>query len=669
MPIPYARVSMLLPLLLVAIAFVPHHHDEKEAPAAPRNHPAWHDPSRFLTSRRSPIQLPLPQEEDAFFFVVFGDRTGGPADGVKVLAEAVDDVNLLEPDLVMTVGDLVQGYNEAPEWLGQMREFRAIMDRLKSPWFPVVGNHDLYWRGKGQPPEKENEALYEEHFGPLWYAFRHKDSWFLALHSDETNPATGKKSFDDPETQRMSPEQFAWLAETLQKTKGAQHVFVFLHHPRWLRGGYGDDWDRVHALLASAGNVHAVFAGHIHRMRYDGLRDGIEYFALATVGGAQDGWAPEAGYLHQYHVVTVRKTGIAVASFPVGAAQDPRAITGAISDDVRRLGQSLEPRWRGEAALTAGLGVDGACELEVRNPSSRPIELTVTPDSADSRWAFAPDHAHATIAPGRTERVRLRLKRADGTLDAAFRVPEVAVQVDYLGEGLRVPMPLRTWTMPLDLARLPLPPRPSAESVLALDGVDDALLVRAADLDVPDGAFTVEGWMNARAFTKRQGFLCRTESSEFGIFVNDGAPEFSVHLDGRYTTAEAREPQLRANTWHHVAGVFDGAEVRVYVDGRQVARRKGAGKRTKNDLPLVIGGDVGQGGAPGSFFPGEIDEVRVSSVARYAAERFEPARRYESDADTLLLLHMDGMSGPWFPDASAHAAHATPVGGAKLMTP
>jgi hypothetical protein len=36
------------------------------------------DASRFMTSRESPVDLPLPIEDDAFFFVVFGDRTGGP---------------------------------------------------------------------------------------------------------------------------------------------------------------------------------------------------------------------------------------------------------------------------------------------------------------------------------------------------------------------------------------------------------------------------------------------------------------------------------------------------------------------------------------------------------------------------------------------------------------
>ena len=204
---------------------------------------AAHEPqdARFTTTRQSPIVLPLPDEQDAFFFVVFGDRTTGPPEGIQVLARAVDEVNLLAPDFVINVGDMVQGYNETPEWLAQMREYKAAMGKLACPWFPVVGNHDVYWRGKGARPRNEHDLEYETHFGPLWYAFRHKQSWFVALDSDEGDPATGKKEFDEPACQTMSPEQFAWLEGTLAKAKGADNVFVFLHHPRWLKNNYGDD--------------------------------------------------------------------------------------------------------------------------------------------------------------------------------------------------------------------------------------------------------------------------------------------------------------------------------------------------------------------------------------------------------------------------------------------
>lgn len=651
--VPLPPLAALVLAALAATPAVAHHHEET-------------DP-RFTTSRTSPIQLPLPDEKDAFFFVVFGDRTGGPREGVQVLSQAVVDTNALAPDLVMTVGDLVQGYNDTSEWLGEMREFKGIMEKLDCPWFPVAGNHDIYWRGKGPKPKGEHEASYEMHFGPLWYAFEHKRSWFVALYSDEGNPETGEKNFDKPDCQKMSTEQFAWLESVLARAKDAENVFLFLHHPRWL-SRYGDDWQRVHALLASAGNVRAVFGGHIHRLRYDGKRDGVEYFALATVGGDQNGYAPKAGYLHQFHVVTVRGREIAVASVPVGEVQDARTITGAISDDVEKLARNLKPAFAASAGFAPDRSLDAAFELEIQNPTSRTIEVEAAGSSDDARWTFEPDHEHAKLESGAKRTFRVRARRAANLLDEAFRAPEIVVRVDYLGDGLRVPIPEKRFALPIDLATLPEPAKATNESALALDGDDDAVRVDSAALALPDGPFTIEGWVNARSFPKRCGFVNKTESAEFGLFVGEGKPSFMVHVDGRYQSAEGAAGSLVAHRWTHLAGVFDGAEVRLYVDGKLTAKRAASGKRKTNTLPLMLGADVTSAGTPDSFLPGSIDELRVSKVARYAGESFTPSRRHESDADTLLLLHFDELVGPWAFDSSPRKRPATVLGRAKLAT-
>lgn len=622
------------------------------------------DDSRFTTNRTSPVVLDLPNEDDAFFFVVYGDRTGGPADGVSVLADAVRDTNLLEPDFVITVGDLVQGYNQTDQWIEQMIEFKGIMSQLLCPWFPVAGNHDIYWRGQSERPSGEHEQNFEMHFGPLWYAFTHKNCGFIALYSDEGNPQTGEKNFAKPECNVMSPEQFDWLRKTLVEFKDLDHVFLFLHHPRWIGGGYGDTWEPVHRALVEAGNVTAVFAGHIHYMRYD-PRDGIEYVALATVGGAQSGTVPDAGFLHQFDIVTVRKEQIALASLPVGDVQDVREITGQLSRETAQLARAT-PAIEGGVTITSDGSGGGDVVAKVSNPSSRPIEVVLTPESADNWWTYLPDHSHAVIQPGEQQSFAFRVDRLGGAINDRFRPADLVVAMDYLAEGHRYAIPELRTMIPISVD-LPEPSTPEGEIVLAVNGVDGYLQLRPDQIAVPEGPMTLECWMRADRFADRVGLVTKTEGSEYGIFVNKGRPAFSIHLDGRYVEASGHDADLKTGRWHHVAGVFDGREVRLYVNGQLVDAKPGAGKRTLNALPLIIGGDVNGSGGMTSPFAGQIDGLRLSKVARYAGEHFTPARRPASDADAVLLLNFDGQVGAWVFDESGRKAHPLMQPGVMLV--
>jgi hypothetical protein len=637
-----ASLLFLLTLVPTAAAF---------AQEAPRLH----------TSRPAGAQLiKLPKEDEAFGFVVFGDRTGGPVEGIEVLKQAVADTNLLDPDLVFTVGDLINGYNADAAWRAQAAEFRAAMAKLRMPWFPVAGNHDIYWRGEGQKPAGEHEQNYEATFGPLWYAIQHKQCWFVALYSDEGDPATGEKNFSKAECQRMSEAQFTWLEQTLQKAKGARHVFVFLHHPRWL-ARYGTDWDRVHALLAKAGNVTAVFAGHIHRMRFDGVRDGIQYYTVASVGAFLEFEAPQAGYLHEYHVVTVRKEGITVAALPVGTVIDPQQIPGQLSEEVELAHGRMRPTTVGCTAAGSGpaIGADGSIDaivtLRCDNPTSRPLEFELIP-TADPGCTFGPDHQHVIVPPKQSATTNFAVRRAaDPALP--FTLPKLEVRCDYLASDRRIGLPRATFDLdlppPADLGAV----RAAHEGVLVLDGKNACVELPTAQLALPDGPFTVECWLRGEDFRGRRALVAKTEQSEFGLYCSDGALEFMVHVGGRYATAKSDGKVLTEGRWHHVAGVFDGTGVSCHLDGQRLATTAGQGPRKANQLPLFVGADPGSRGAPTSFFAGSLDDVRLSKVARYTAAAFVPPARHEGDADTVWLLPCDADFGPWAVDASGQRAH------------
>ena len=625
-------------------------------------------PEGIFTTRPGGRALPTVTEKDNFNFVVFGDRTSGVPAGLKVLEQAVRDTNLIAPDLVMTVGDLIQGYNQEPEWLEQMEEYRAIMEGLEVKWFPVAGNHDVYWRGEGDAPKGHHESNYEKHFAPLWYSFKHKNAGFVVLFSDEGDPATNEKGFQEARLQNMSPEQLEFLKQALENLASADHVFVFMHHPRWIGGGYrGSNWPKVHQLLKDAGNVSAVFAGHIHSMRGDGIQDGIRYQTLATTGGNLSGNIPEAGLLHHINLVRVQGKDFSIATLPVGSVIDPNKYTQEHLAAVRSVRNIAPVEISNDILLEPDKSAKGSIEYRFQNDSPFVVKIEASIDSSHIDWGVKPVKQILALEPKASGSVQFELSR-DASHSSDISVPYLAVVKSYVPKGSEEPvvLPVEKMALPMQLSTVPVDFFVDGENrSLLIMNARQAVRIENKDFKLADGPFTVEGWFSPEQLSGSRAAVAKTQQSEYAIFVNEGVPQFDVHLGGKYYSAKADAP-IPLNQWTHIAGVFDGESLAIFIDGQRKAKVAAKGKRTLNELPLYVGGDPDEKGAPTRPLLGRVDELRITAKPVYS-ENFTPERRLKPVEGTVLMLNLDKVFGPFVLDQSNSAVHATLNADAKLV--
>ena len=153
-----------------------------------------------------------------FQFAIVSDRTGGPRAGV--FPRAVDKLNLLRPEFVITVGDLIQGgagNRNIEKLMGQWKEFNSFIQGFDMPFFYLPGNHDL--------GNEVADQIWDDMFGVRYYSLVYRDVLFLCLN---TQGGPGSKPA------KLEDEQIKWALAELKKNKEVRWTLVFMHQPLWL---------------------------------------------------------------------------------------------------------------------------------------------------------------------------------------------------------------------------------------------------------------------------------------------------------------------------------------------------------------------------------------------------------------------------------------------------
>ena len=131
-------------------------------------------------------------------------------------------------------------------------------------------------------------------------------------------------------------------------------------------------------------------------------------------------------------------------------------------------------------------------------------------------------------------------------------------------------------------------------------------------------AMTLEAWVNPSAITSAwRDVIYKADDNYYLEATSSNASRPSV--GGTFAGSGANiygTAALTANTWAHLAATYDGATLRLYVNGTQVSSVARTGALATSTNPLQIGGDS----LYGQFFQGLIDEIRVYNVVLTAAQ-------------------------------------------------
>jgi hypothetical protein len=260
-----------------------------------------------------------------FHFAIVSDRNGGERAGV--FADAVTKLNLLQPEFVLCVGDLISGGTQDEKILSeQWNDLDSQIKRLEPPFFYLPGNHDI--------PNDVALKLWKQQHGRPYYHFIYKNVLFLCMNSQ------GGSEKCQPET--LSRDQIDYFRKVLASNRQVRWTFVFVHRPLWEYPATAPVWAEIETALGD--RPYTVFSGHTHLYAYQ-VRRGHKYITMATTGGAAElnrlqagrGDMIRLGSFDHVAWVTMTKKGPKIANLMLDGIYDEQVASAETTDMAEQL--------------------------------------------------------------------------------------------------------------------------------------------------------------------------------------------------------------------------------------------------------------------------------------------------------------------------------------------
>ena len=121
------------------------------------------------------------------------------------------------------------------------------------------------------------------------------------------------------------------------------------------------------------------------------------------------------------------------------------------------------------------------------------------------------------------------------------------------------------------------------------------------------GNITISLWVYLDGTASTNRFVAKGNSYFFWFSGDNGLGYFAIDLDGGAVPNSGTSTTDIRGGWHHVVGVNDGTNLKIYIDGTEESTDTTGGGIVTNDTNVEFGRNVGGS----EYFDGKLDEIGI----------------------------------------------------------